>query len=68
MKQHLKRIFEAMDRFIKNYQRGRQSKYIRLRSEDYKLAVNSLPYFQRLQAEKKGHFEYRGFTVIPEKP
>lgn len=42
-----------MDRFIKNYQRGRQSKYIRLRTDDYKLAVKSLPYFQRLQAEKR---------------
>lgn len=67
MRKHVIRIFKILDRFIKNYQKSHQSKYIRLRKEDYNLAVKSLDYFQRLQAEKKGYFEYRDFTVIPEK-
>ncbi len=67
MRQHVTRIFRTLDRFIKNYQKSHQSKYIRLKKEDYNLAIKSLPYFQRLQAEQKGHFEYRDFTVIPEK-
>ena len=67
MTPHAKRIFETLDKFVTNYRRGYQIKYIRLKPDDYKLLVKSLPYYQKLSAEKKGYFDYRDFTVIPEK-
>lgn len=67
MTSRLKRIFETLDKFVRNYQQGHQIKYIRLKPDDYKLVVKYLPHYQRLIADKKGYFEYRDFTVIPEK-
>lgn len=67
MKARLKKIYAELDRFIKNYKEGYQIQYIRIKPEDYKLLVESLPHYQQLISSKKGYVEYRDFTVIPEK-
>ncbi len=67
MKASVKKIYTELDRFIRNYKKGYQIKYIRLKPLDYKLLIKSLSHFQQLIANKKGYVEYRDFTVIPEK-
>lgn len=67
MKARIKQIYAELDRFISHYKKGHQIKYIRLKPEDYKLLVESLPHYQQLIANKNGYVEYRDFTVIPEK-
>jgi hypothetical protein len=67
MKARIKQIYAELDRFISNYKKGYQIKYIRIKPEDYKLLVDSLPHYQQLIANKNGYVEYRDFTVIPEK-
>jgi hypothetical protein len=67
MKARVKQIYAALDRFIRNYKKSHQIKYIRLKPNDYQLLIESLSYYQQLIANKKGYIDYRDFTVIPEK-
>lgn len=67
MKARVKQIYSELDRFIRNYKKDYQIKYIWLKPSDYKLLIESLSYYQQLIAHKNGYVEYRDFTVIPEK-
>lgn len=66
MKARIKELYQALDRFI-DCSPSSEHRYIRIRKADHQLLMSALPYPQSLRANRKGYFEYREFTVIPEK-
>lgn len=66
MKERINELYQALDRFI-DHSSSSEHRYIRVKKTDHQLLMSALPYPQSLIANRKGYFEYREFTVIPEK-